>query len=83
MAARRLQEERGSLNRSLDRRRLDALPWHPAGITLLGRAVERSALSGRGFDRVRRVARTLADLTASEVATEAHIAEALSFRESW
>ena len=83
MAARRLQEERGSLNRSLDRRQLDALPWHPAGVTLLGRAVERSALSGRGFDRVRRVARTLADLTASEVATEAHLAEALSFRESW
>ena len=37
-------------------------------------------LTARGFDRVRRVARTLADLEGSEMIGEAHVAEAVQYR---
>jgi magnesium chelatase family protein len=48
--------------------------------TLLARAVESFALTGRGFDRALKVARTVADLEGSEVVTGAHLAESLSYR---
>jgi magnesium chelatase family protein len=47
---------------------------------LLGRAVDEMALTGRGFDRTVKVARTVADLEPSERVGAAHVAEALSFR---
>ena len=47
---------------------------------LLQRASERLALSARGYHRILRVARTIADLEASDRVTRAHLAEALSFR---
>jgi len=53
-----------------------------AGERFLGEAVERSALSGRGFDRVLKVARTIADLDGAERADVEHVAEALSYREA-
>ena len=37
-------------------------------------------LSGRGFDRALKVARTVADLAGQEQASAAHLAEALSYR---
>jgi magnesium chelatase family protein len=80
LAARRVQAERGSLNRALERERLDAAPVSGDAAVLLRRALEAGRLSGRGFDRVRRVARTIADLAGSEGVDEAHVAEALSFR---
>jgi magnesium chelatase family protein len=52
----------------------------PAGRTLLTRAAERLRLSARGFHRVLRVARTLADLEGSTSVARRHIAEALSYR---
>ncbi|MBK8175878.1 MAG: YifB family Mg chelatase-like AAA ATPase [Rhodospirillales bacterium] len=51
-----------------------------AGSRLLGAAVERLRLSARGYHRVLRVARTLADLEGADVVRGAHVAEALSFR---
>ena len=37
-------------------------------------------LTGRGFDRALKVARTVADLERSEVVTASHLAESLSYR---
>lgn len=51
-----------------------------AGLALLRQASEALHLSARGFHRVLRVARTLADLDAVEAVARMHIAEALSYR---
>ena len=45
-------------------------------------AGRRMGLSARGFDRVRRVARTLADLEGCERLGALHVAEALQYRQS-
>lgn len=51
-----------------------------AGRTLLTRAAERLRLSARGYHRVLRVARTLADLDGAAIVARRHVAEALSYR---
>jgi len=50
--------------------------------TLFSRAVDRMGLSGRGHDRVLRVARTVADLAGEEEIGAEHVAEALNYRRS-
>jgi magnesium chelatase family protein len=50
------------------------------GVTLLQDAAQSLQLSARGFHRVLRVARTLADLDAVDVVKREHVAEALSYR---
>ena len=52
------------------------------GRELLVRAAERLRLSARGYHRVLRVARTIADLDASERVRKPHIAEAVGYRMS-
>ena len=52
----------------------------PAGAALLSDAVDQMRLSARGYHRVLRVARTLADLEAAQAVRRIHIAEALSYR---
>jgi magnesium chelatase family protein len=51
-----------------------------AGRRLLSEAAERLHLSARGYHRVLRVARTLADLSGEAAVHRLHIAEALSYR---
>ena len=51
-----------------------------AGLTLLRDAAEAMHLSARGYHRVLRVARTLADLDGAEKVGRVHLAEALSYR---
>lgn len=50
------------------------------GRRLLASAVERLALSARGYDRVLKVSRTIADMHGAESVTAADVAEALQYR---
>ncbi|MEZ5955392.1 MAG: YifB family Mg chelatase-like AAA ATPase [Hyphomonas sp.] len=52
-----------------------------AGASLLSGAAERLALTARGYTRVLKVARTIADLDGSGNVRRVHIAEALSYRQ--
>jgi magnesium chelatase family protein len=79
-AARKRQVARGRRNARLRRRDLDCLPWHDRVEGMLEQAMRRSALTARGWDRVRRVATTIADLDESELILDTHVAEALAYR---
>lgn len=52
----------------------------PQGRSLLTEAAERLKLSARGYHRVLRVARTLADMDNADQVRRIHVAEALSYR---
>ena len=53
----------------------------PDATSLLELAIEKKSLSARGFHRVLRVARTIADLQQQQVIDRGHLAEALGYRD--
>jgi magnesium chelatase family protein len=74
-------ERRIRTNAEADGALLDEIAAPDAdGKRLLTEAADRLRLSARGYHRVLRVARTLADLDASAALRRIHIAEALSYR---
>ncbi len=52
----------------------------PSGAKLLTEAASAMRLTARGYHRVLKVARTIADLAGSETVARVHVAEALSYR---
>jgi magnesium chelatase family protein len=81
--ARELQLARaGVCNARVSTREVDRVcKATPESWDLLERAVDRFALSARAHHRIRRVARTIADLAGDSIVAAPHMAEALSLRE--
>ncbi len=81
--ARRIQLRRsGACNAWLEGVQLAAdCALAPGPLELLENAVDRFNLSARAYQRVRRVARTIADLAGADAIAVAHVAEALSLRQ--
>jgi magnesium chelatase family protein len=60
---------------------MDTIRLDPGAQALASQAMERLRLSPRGYTRVLRVARTIADLSGSEIVGRVHVAEALAYRQ--
>lgn len=87
IAARRIQEERFRnekgiyCNAQMNSRLLRKYAWPDAeGLARLKEQMERLNMSARAFDRILRVARTIADLDGSPAVLSRHIAEAIGYR---
>lgn len=84
LRARAVQAQRqgeGKLNGRLRGKELDVLaPMSEPARALLGQAIAELGLSARAYDKVRRVARTVADLEGSQGLDVHHIAEAVQYR---
>ena len=82
IVARQVQQQRAAApNSTLTGRQLDRLAvLDDDGQRLLRQAMTELGLSARAYDKVRRVARTIADLDAAEAIGAQHVAEAIQYR---
>lgn len=80
IVARSIQARRGVLNSRLTGSQLEDLDLSRNATKALTEAYDERVLTGRGWDRVRRAARTIADLEASDKVAERHVKEAISLR---
>ena len=80
--AARFADEKGIYcNSQMDSRMLRCYAKsEPASIHLLGEAMNRLNLSARAYDRILKVARTIADMDSSATIQPHHIAEAIGYR---
>jgi len=70
-----------TLNARLRGRELDELAITTDGAkALLGQAITELGLSARAYDKIRRVARTIADLEGADLLDAPHVAEAVQYR---
>ena len=80
-AAQRAGEKEALVNSALAGERLRAdCPLTDSARSLMKTAFEKLGLSARGYDRVLRVSRTIADLDGSEAIDLAHVSEAVQYR---
>ena len=80
-AARDIQNRRGSCNAKLGPEGLEVCcALDDTCQTVMKGAFARMGLTARSYDRIRRVARTIADLDGSETIQVHHLAEALQYR---
>ncbi len=75
--ARGAQRKRGGTNAEVD---ASAIDLHAEARLLAEQVAEKLRLSARGFTRVLRLARTIADLARSPQVRRVDVAEALAFR---
>lgn len=87
VAARAVQQRRFAddpaihCNAQMTTRQIRRYAWpDEEGLAKLKAAMERHAMSARAFDRILKVARTIADLDSSETVLPRHIAEAIGYR---
>jgi magnesium chelatase family protein len=83
LEARKVQAARqgGVLNSALRGKMLEKIALlDDSSTVLMGQAVSELGLSARAYDKVRRVARTIADLEGKDGIEAAHVAEAIQYR---
>ncbi len=86
IGARQLQLERYSVSRTVSNAAMSSreirtyCELNPEGRSILKSAMERMGLSARAYDRILKVARTIADLDKSKQIEVKHLAEAIQYR---
>jgi magnesium chelatase family protein len=80
-ARQKMLARQGTANARLSTREIDkyCVP-DEQGAMLIKQAISRLGLSARGYHRILKVARTIADLAASAGVSSAHVAEAIQYR---